>query len=106
MSVGPIPPPFPNGKGTSRLMILLIFQGSALFQEALASPPCGTSYPKRSGVVDRRGVWWNVHGFDIFSCPSLSVSSELIAHSYRKQRTPANSLLGRNSTSSQDSRFY
>src|SRR6185436_5190333 len=38
VSVGPIPPPFPSGKGASRLIILLILQVNALFQEVLASP--------------------------------------------------------------------
>ena len=45
---GPIPPPFPNGKGANRLMALLIFQVNVLLQEALASLP----------LMER--AWWRI----------------------------------------------
>jgi len=39
--LGPIPPPFPNGKGAGRFMGLLIFQSNVLLEEQIASPPWG-----------------------------------------------------------------
>ena len=38
---GPIPPPFPNGKGASRLMDMTIFQVSVLLDEGLSFSPLG-----------------------------------------------------------------
>ena len=56
--MGPIPPPFPNGKGACCVMAVVIFRAKQLlFEKALASPTWGTSYPKRSRVVDGRGVF-------------------------------------------------
>jgi hypothetical protein len=49
MSVGPIPPPFPKGKGAGWLMVVLSFQVNDSFQEALASPPWGR---RERGLVD------------------------------------------------------
>lgn len=78
LSAAPIPPPFPpssslpksgrsaqdDGKGAGRLMAVTVFQSKAWCQDGLGfSPPAPEwglgdrePYPKRSGVVDRRGV--------------------------------------------------
>jgi len=68
--VGTYPPALPKshkgrcGKGAYRLMGLIIFQVNVSFQQGLGFSPLGDrerrakqrQYPKRSGVVDGRGV--------------------------------------------------
>ena len=66
------------------------FQVNASFDEALASPPWGTSYPKRSGVVDERGG---------INCTS-TLRTLLSLHMHRYKQTPADSLPRREITAS------
>jgi len=43
---GPIPPPFPNGKGAGRLMAVMVFQDKVLFHVGFGFSPFGDIVPE------------------------------------------------------------